>query len=76
MEDGMKKYRPSNGTEGECFMAKFCAHCKNDDEENDVFCDIIASTMAFAVDEPGYPEEWQYDCDGKPTCTAFANRAR
>lgn len=73
-------YRPSNGTEGECFFEAWCRFCardkamsegKNYDEcdDNEV-CQIIADTFAYDVDDPKYPKEWIVKSDG-PTCTAF-----
>jgi hypothetical protein len=66
-------YRPSNGTEGECFKGAFCEKCTKDDPDNDSFCDIIAETMAYGVDDPEYPREWVYGENG-PECTAFEKR--
>jgi hypothetical protein len=70
-----KPYRPSNGTEGECFMEGWCNRCKADRAHQDSAgeepgCDIIARSMAFDVGEPGYPVQWVWK-DGEPTCTAF-----
>ena len=65
-----EKYRPSNGAEGDYFMAEWCEQCEEDDLENNVFCPIIAATYAFDVDDPRYPNEWRYD-EGKPVCKAF-----
>jgi hypothetical protein len=65
-----KKWRPSNGTEGIMFKEKFCYRCiKDDDPENP--CLIIGRSMAFNVDEPEYPKEWQIGPDGQPICTEF-----
>jgi hypothetical protein len=69
-----EKYRPSNGTEGEMFMEKFCYNCQHDDPDNEKFCEILTRTMAFDVDEDEYPKEWQYGTDGQPVCTEFKNR--
>lgn len=76
-----EKYRPSNGTEGDLFFAAWCGKCQRDKamregcaiEECDDSerCDLIAATMIFDVDEPGYPTEWQYDKTGQPSCTAY-----
>lgn len=60
-------YRPSNGTEGECFMGKFCERCRRDINQD---CPIIAATMAFDISDPEYPGEWVEDESG-PRCTAF-----
>lgn len=76
-----EKYRPSNGTEGECFFASWCRQCQRDkalregvdfDEcDDDERCDIVARTCAFDVEDAGYPAEWQYGKDGQPCCMAF-----
>lgn len=66
----MKKYRPSNGTEGEYFMDKYCGHCIHDNGDNKV-CDIMMRSMCFDIEEKEYPEEWTYDENDKPTCTAW-----
>ena len=64
----LKLYRPSNGTEGELFMAAFCARCANDKNHD---CRILAKSMAFGVSDDDYPPELQYDSDDEPCCTAF-----
>jgi hypothetical protein len=60
-------YRPSNGTEGDLFQAKFCDRCQKQKR-----CTILPKTMAFDVGDPGYPPQWIRDDAGDPTCTAFA----
>jgi hypothetical protein len=81
MERAGQKYRPSNGTEGECFFDAWCRNCARDrsmregdeiDEcDDNERCDIIANTMIYKVDDSEYPTEWQYGKDGQPCCTAF-----
>lgn len=67
-------YRPSNGTEGDYFMAEWCDRCVNDDYDNDVYCHILGATMAFDKNEEGYPKDtWVY-FNGKPTCLAFKDQ--
>ena len=76
-----EKYRPSNGTEGECFFAAWCFNCQRDKAmregvdieecDDNERCDIIANTFAYDVEDPEYPVEWQYGKDGQPCCTAF-----
>jgi len=69
-----KPYQPANGTEFECFYSSWCAHCANDgdyEEDPDNGCPIIAASMAFTPGEDGYPEEWIYDEEGRPKCTAY-----
>jgi len=68
-DEAGKPYRPSNGTEGEIFMEKWCERCMLDTEDNP--CEILTSTLAFEIDDPEYPKEWRYDFDGRPMCTKF-----
>lgn len=68
-----KKYRPSNGTEGDCFMSNFCYQCIHDNPDYNAKsprCEIMTLTMCLGVDDKDYPKEWIYQ-DGKPTCTNF-----
>lgn len=65
-----KKYRPSNGTEGELFRAQFCDRCKREKGAY-VRCSILGDTLFLDVDDPDYPAEWTFDAEGKPVCTAF-----
>lgn len=63
-----KSYRPSNGTEGDIFMAKFCNHCKSGQD-----CRILMLTMCYSEHDPEYPKEWIYEHDNifSGKCTAF-----
>jgi hypothetical protein len=71
----MEKYRPSNGSEGECFFESWCRQCARDRSmregepieecDDDELCDIIARSYRGDVDE------WVYGPDGEPMCTAF-----
>ena len=75
-------YRPSNGTEGECFMDDWCQNCARDralngegdwDDEGG-WCPIIAKTFVYDVNDKEYPVEWIKDAGewpGNPRCTAF-----
>lgn len=72
----MKKYKPSNGTEGAMFTSKFCERCKNEkfihtNSEKDRKCQIFSKTLITDVTDEEYPTQWQYGTDGRPTCTAF-----
>lgn len=62
-----EKYRPSNGTEGDLFIAAHCYHCAIDGDN----CEILHATAAYNPADLEYPVEWQYGKDGQPTCTAF-----
>jgi len=71
----MKSYRPSNGTEGMCFVSEFCEQCIHEkfihtSNDNDKKCDIFSATMLYDIGEAEYPKEWIYQ-DNKPICTAF-----
>lgn len=67
-----RPYRPSNGTEGDIFMADWCEKCAlfNPDDE-DKACMINLRSLAHSIDDPEYPAEWQYSDGGVPMCTAF-----
>ena len=70
-----KSYRPSNGSEGESFMAVFCNRCKKDaDYENP--CEILGRSFWHQTGDPEYPAEWIMDDDGlsNPRCTAFEEK--
>lgn len=66
-----KPYRPSNGTAGMIFAEKFCYNCRYETEENP--CPIFTATLVNDIGDSGYPEQWTYDENGQPTCTAFAS---
>lgn len=73
-----EKYRPSNGTEGECFIEHWCGSCersggpgKPDDAGHELMgCSIVGRTMYHEIDDPEYPTEWVEDDDGA-RCTAW-----
>lgn len=74
-----RKYRPSNGTEGDGFYKNWCFHCTRDaafraDPDSGDGCPIAASTYVFDIDDPLYPTEWIEDDNG-PRCTAFTTDA-
>lgn len=68
-----EKYRPSNGSEGMWFTDKFCDHCLNQhpDPNNEKQCMILCRSLCHSPNDKEYPEEWTYDGQGEPTCTAF-----
>ena len=71
-------YRPSNGTEGECFIGEWCGSCersgadgKPDDEGHELMgCSILSRTFRYDADDPEYPAEWVIGDHG-PECTAW-----
>lgn len=73
----IERYRPSNGTEGDCFIETFCCHCArsehlqpNASDLAPAGCPILDLTFAHDIEDPEYPGEWIEDGDG-PRCTAF-----
>jgi len=70
----MKPYRPSNGTEGEIFIARWCGTCEHERERRENpdadGCEIVTWTMALAITDARYPQEWQHGTNG-PRCTAY-----
>lgn len=71
-----KPYRPSNGSEGECFIGKFCENCIHEkfihtQNMDDKKCNILTHSMCFGTDDAEYPKEWMYDENDRPTCTNY-----
>jgi len=73
----VKKYRPSNGSEGDYFITSHCYNCihgkyEHTGDTNDNPCDILTRSFMFDIDDKEYPEEWIENKDGSdPRCTAF-----
>lgn len=69
-----KLYRPSNGTDGEEFEARWCRLCKREgmyERGQAEPCEIMGNAFFHDVEDPGYPREWTHDAEGQPCCTAF-----
>ena len=68
-----QKWRPIKTIEGERFKNLFCYQCIDyyQSTENDKLCKILHNTMIHDKLDEKYPEEWQIDKNGQPTCTAF-----
>lgn len=69
-------YRPSNGTEGEYFEAKFCGKCERERAFRESHgekggCSIHAHVFALSIDDKDYPKEWRQDGPEGPRCDAF-----
>jgi len=64
----MKPYLPSNGTEGEIFISKWCEKCTKDTSlrNGSKFCIILTKTMM-----EGNVKQWIYNDKNEPICTAF-----
>jgi len=75
----VEKYRPSNGTEGECFQGAWCSVCEHDrlfrEDEKDP-CSILGKTFIYNVSDDQYPKEWCYDDNGNAVCTAFVQEGK
>jgi len=65
-----RSYRPSNGSEGEWFLGRFCHRCVKDSEGKP--CSILGRTFTYNETDKRYPKEWIEDADG-PRCTAFSD---
>ena len=61
-----RKYRPSNGTEGEWFMEEWCGRCQIKG-----ICKIWPQTFLYHITDPEYPSQWIYDENGAPICVSF-----
>lgn len=60
-----ERYRPSNATEGDAFIAQFCGRCHKRPS-----CNIPRLTMRHQVEDPEYPTQWI--AEGRTgRCTAF-----
>lgn len=70
-----KKYCPSNGTEGEWFMSRFCEHCINEkfihtQDFKDKQCKLLNNALLYDKNDKEFPEEWIYNSEGHPICAA------
>lgn len=66
-----RSYRPSNGTEGEIFMAHFCDQCVRMRDDGRLPCAILGLVLGLPQGHPDYPAEWVVDENGNASCTAF-----
>lgn len=70
-------YCHSNGTEGMYFHSEFCEQCIHEkfmhtQRFGDKQCEIFNAAFLIAdTTKEGFPKEWQYDENDRPTCTAF-----
>ncbi|MGC1494191.1 MAG: hypothetical protein WA790_00170 [Sulfitobacter sp.] len=70
----LRPYRPSNGTEGDIFMAEWCERCAlSNFDDPDTSCMINLRALAHSIGDPEYPAEWNYTNGGIPQCTAFTS---
>jgi hypothetical protein len=69
-KDVGKKWRPSNGHEGELFFDKHCYKCKEFSPDIDC-CEIHSKIFYLDIDDNEYPSELCIGCNGQPTCTKF-----
>ena len=68
-----KSFQPSNGTEGMMFTDAFCDNClhQHPDPNHKKQCMILCRTMCHSPKDKEYPEEWVYNDEGWPVCTAW-----
>lgn len=75
------RWVPSNGSEGDGVYSAMCARCireravVNAEDPNEAMadgkgCEIFSRTLAYPINHPLYPEEWN-ERDGERTCKAF-----
>lgn len=68
----VESYRPSNGSEGDSFMARWCFDgCRKHTESKP--CRIMGRSLFNSINDPDYPKEWVYK-DGVPICTAYTTQ--
>ena len=60
-----ERYMPSNGTEGDMFMSRWCQYCVKDSAP--MGCGILGRSMAGVQ-----PSQWVQTESG-PVCTAFSD---
>jgi len=75
-----KKYRPGSAVEYDLFKGDWCRSCAADSVINgmkqqgscrdDERCLIVADSMIYNINDPGYPTEWIID-EGGSRCIAF-----
>lgn len=75
-EKPVRKYQPSNGTEGDIFINQFCNRCCHEkfihtQNDNDKMCNIFSDSLIYNIKDEEYPKEWIYDNNGLPICTKF-----
>lgn len=75
MSAELRLYRPSNGSEGDCFHAEYCDRCEHDrafrEGTDPAGCEIHCRALFLDTKHEDYPREWCYDAADNPVCTAF-----
>lgn len=67
-----RPFRPSNGTDGDIFMAGFCHRCEHMQDDGRAPCEILGRTFVLDIGHADYPTEWIQEDDGSNArCTAF-----
>lgn len=61
-------YMPSNGTEGQIFINRWCETCEHDDEDSKKYCEILNLSLCGEQQK-----EWVY-FENRPICTAYKKR--
>lgn len=75
MIENTRPYQPSNGTEGDIFMGKFCSNCSKHPISRDAKnqCMILLKSFAYSISDKDYPKQWVQDNNGA-RCTSFISR--
>jgi hypothetical protein len=55
----------SNGTEGYAWMSKWCDRCKNNDEEREIWCDILSVALLGKTPSEWFEQSWG-QVEGEP----------
>jgi len=66
-----ERYRPSNGTDLDCFVGEWCEQCRHYQGNGAEPCDVLGRVLFHNIGEPEYPREWAYTERKERVCTAF-----
>lgn len=69
-----ERYRPSNGTDLDCFVGEWCELCRHYQGNGAAPCDVLGRVLFHDVEEPEYPSEWAYTERQERICTAFERK--
>ena len=71
----IRYYMPSNGSEGDFFIEKWCMNCACDNQyQSDVIIVQHGSVQCSIIDDSmlgNHVDQWRYGDDDKPMCTGF-----
>lgn len=76
-ESAGEPYRPSNGTEGMMFEARWCETCRKwrDNPDAKTQCQIAWRAGGYMPGDKLFPKQWRHAPDGSgPECTSWRPR--